>query len=913
MAATAAATAIRNTQLDNGNEVFDDYFSRSFHPSHNVKHSAAVPRKTDQPLSARNRPKSFDESPKPHRRSLDEPRHRKDRSRQKNSDLPESPTTEVIKDLNDRDSVEHSNIPPQTLQSNLSNIILGKSKVVPLNGGSGGGEYKGSTAREPIENAKSELKMASSTEIGRSGSVSVPGVPPVLKLTESKLALLRTDSLSESQLNILLKYSGDRQLLFAILGIVIMVLQKEILYSMGRCSIYVDSLKIAISLSTLALLYMVIKYYMIRVRILRRKFIIPKNTTILYSGILTKFLAEVIICAVHPAPYVDRLDPKVENYLCVFMFLRLIYYLRYLIQHSPLFTPSGRFIGVLTNVEFGPAFVFKTMLSERPWTFIVVAYMLLLSITSFSMIQFERLEVQSSGDDGHDLLYYRNVLWLLIITSLTVGYGDVFPRTDQGRCIAVMTAVVGACITALGVALLHTQLELTLQQGKVVQFLQKDAARKAIKSAAVSAVQSCWRYSVAKKRVKRFGRLCWQVEMRHAEQRMYANVAVWRNLRRSLQTSRSDSAYKHQVTVVESIFSAVKDLTDRLEENGILEAPEAVCEAETEESVLSSPRSGTSRRNSTSSVVNTLKSAAAACSLSSIKNLSPRASAKSSASVSPVASQKSLSNPVHPGPGPGRRASTAELLALPAPLFAPATGSLAGGAAPSQAGTIRGQMTRLEDKVNMLTDRVDQLYALLELSMGLNSDKGKRRNSVLVAMTSRNTTFGKASSFGQGSTPAHPHAAITMATSASTGSRNKNEKPEVKLSSPTYRSASVSAWPGSPPSPVVPVSPTTSNGPSSSMTVQPPTHPSPPPASPAASERNGSTKRVDIRAPPAPPDKLTLDLSEPEDPCLTSSDSDLPRPPEKVQLSIVRTPSRKGLRQHLSLSHDDDLYDTGIT
>lgn len=38
---------------------------------------------------------------------------------------------------------------------------------------------------------------------------------------------------------------------------------------------------------------------------------------------------------------------------------------------------------------------------------------------------------------------YRNAIWLVIITFLTVGYGDYYPTTNGGRYIAIITTVGG--------------------------------------------------------------------------------------------------------------------------------------------------------------------------------------------------------------------------------------------------------------------------------------------------------------------------------------------------------------------------------------------------------------------------------------------------------------------------------------
>lgn len=56
----------------------------------------------------------------------------------------------------------------------------------------------------------------------------------------------------------------------------------------------------------------------------------------------------------------------------------------------------------------------------------------------------------------HDVLHhsFANSLWLVAITFLSVGYGDIVPHTYCGRAISVSVGMLGAGCTALVVAVL---------------------------------------------------------------------------------------------------------------------------------------------------------------------------------------------------------------------------------------------------------------------------------------------------------------------------------------------------------------------------------------------------------------------------------------------------------------------------
>jgi len=60
-----------------------------------------------------------------------------------------------------------------------------------------------------------------------------------------------------------------------------------------------------------------------------------------------------------------------------------------------------------------------------------------LTLMMLIRISYNRCTHFSSDDEEYNNLL--NTMWLIMITFLTVGYGDMFPRTYCGRSIAVAT------------------------------------------------------------------------------------------------------------------------------------------------------------------------------------------------------------------------------------------------------------------------------------------------------------------------------------------------------------------------------------------------------------------------------------------------------------------------------------------
>eukprot|EP00741_Cyanophora_paradoxa_P003790 tig00000718_g3684.t1 len=432
---------------------------------------------------------------------------------------------------------------------------------------------------------KPAVRIASSQSIHSQGNSRVIGeeededfIPPPPKAFDAPIAMsreemarlgIRTDTLSESQLNMRLKTQGDYQFWFSILSLIIMVVQKEISFNNREPAIHTDILRATISLLSVLLCVSVVRYYNIRVKILVRKNIVPPTAGVFAAGLSFRLGFELMQCLIHNCPYIDRAPPILENVVTLIMFLRMRYFFRFMVMHSKLFTPSGRFIGALTGVHYSDSFVVRTILFNRPWIVMACAYAIMLSTTSYCMYQFERQNAVDTGtEEDNDLMLFRNNIWCAIVTSLTVGYGDMYPRTDLGRLVVLLTAVCGAFLTALSIALIHNSLELNVQQTKVVQFLKKDEYKTRVKLCAVRCMQAAWRLHLARKRGAS------RRAQRGLEYGMYGHLRRWRQLKQSYQFSSVglDATYHHQVSVIEAIFTCVRDLIARLEENGILES-----------------------------------------------------------------------------------------------------------------------------------------------------------------------------------------------------------------------------------------------------------------------------------------------------------------------------------------------------
>ncbi|KAK7895705.1 hypothetical protein WMY93_021030 [Mugilogobius chulae] len=289
------------------------------------------------------------------------------------------------------------------------------------------------------------------------------------------------------------KRLSDYALIFGMFGIVVMVIETELSWgAYGKESLYSLALKCLISLSTIILLGLIIIYHAREIQL----FMVDNaaddwRIAMTYERIFFICL-EILVCAIHPIPgnytftwtarlaysYVpSKTDADVDIILSIPMFLRLYLIARVMLLHSKLFTDaSSRSIGALNKINFNTRFVMKTLMTICPGTVLLVFTISLWIIAAWTVRACERYH------DNQDITSnFLGAMWLISITFLTIGYGDMVPNTYCGKGVCLITGIMGAGCTALVVAVVAKKLELTKAEKHVHNFMMDTQLTKRVK------------------------------------------------------------------------------------------------------------------------------------------------------------------------------------------------------------------------------------------------------------------------------------------------------------------------------------------------------------------------------------------------------------------------------------------------
>ncbi|KAI1239740.1 hypothetical protein IHE44_0011169 [Lamprotornis superbus] len=258
------------------------------------------------------------------------------------------------------------------------------------------------------------------------------------------------------------KRLSDYALIFGMFGIVVMVIETELSWgAYTKESLYSLALKCLISLSTIILLGLIIVYH----------------------------AREIQLFMVDNGADDWRIAMTYERIFFICLEILVLYLIaRVMLLHSKLFTDaSSRNIGALNKINFNTRFVMKTLMTICPGTVLLVFSISLWIIAAWTVRACERYHDQQDVTSN-----FLGAMWLISITFLSIGYGDMVPNTYCGKGVCLLTGIMGAGCTALVVAVVARKLELTKAEKHVHNFMMDTQLTKRVKNAAANVLRETW-------------------------------------------------------------------------------------------------------------------------------------------------------------------------------------------------------------------------------------------------------------------------------------------------------------------------------------------------------------------------------------------------------------------------------------
>ncbi|KRX60479.1 Small conductance calcium-activated potassium channel protein [Trichinella sp. T9] len=275
---------------------------------------------------------------------------------------------------------------------------------------------------------------------------------------------------------------NDYCFLLALVGIGVVVIENEFHNTayFSILSIVCNCISMGV---TVALIVGIVLYHSTQIQISLNRTGADDWRVALTTGQIIQLATEIVICSVVPLPADimidwtvvkdDRLTTEsvkapLNAILSVLMVCRLYLLGRFMALRSKQFQDAAtRSIAALNRITVDFAFILKSLIFNG----------------------------------NHDEYLYSNSIWFVIITFLSIGYGDVTPTTYCGRGVSITTGIIGAGVSSALIAVISRQMELTRAEKQVNNFMSESKLSRQCKNIAAKVLQNRWfihRYSHGK-------------------------------------------------------------------------------------------------------------------------------------------------------------------------------------------------------------------------------------------------------------------------------------------------------------------------------------------------------------------------------------------------------------------------------
>ncbi|KRZ95473.1 Small conductance calcium-activated potassium channel protein [Trichinella sp. T8] len=336
----------------------------------------------------------------------------------------------------------------------------------------------------------------------------------------------------------------DLCLLFALAGILITVLEAELTSHqfLLKTAIFSQVLRSIIVVTTVVLLFLILMYHATEVKVSTALILVNDSDAQDWRVAVTwqrvaQATLELVVCAVCPIPgsvsipwsVLDKTHRKLlvtqvplDTVLSMPMFFRFYLICRFMALRSRQFRDAAtRSIAALNHISVNFTFVLKTLMHENPLRVLIIFTVFFWIIMAWILRQCEQF------DTIEDQIKYMNSLWFIIITFMSIGYGDVTPHTYCGRTVAISTGIVGAGVSSALIAVISRKLELSRSEKHVNNFMADSKLARERKHAAAAVLQHTW--FIHKFRCLHFPRD--EMKLRHHQKKFLAAITEFQRIK----------------------------------------------------------------------------------------------------------------------------------------------------------------------------------------------------------------------------------------------------------------------------------------------------------------------------------------------------------------------------------------------
>ena len=319
-------------------------------------------------------------------------------------------------------------------------------------------------------------------------------------------------------------------------------------------------------LSLSSALLCIIKYFY-KFQFYKKRGYAFENESFFTHSIFLNFLIEFFTLTVHPSPFLQsktymqyNVELRTEvayhynDLLIMFVIVRLLYHMFEIFQISRYNSTRIQRINLLFNNEALSVFLpLKNYIANHPIKFMFSSFIFSIFFFSTLVIIAER-PISSITDRLLD--EWHEVVWYVVVTMTTIGYGDRVARTLVARFIVMVLVIWGNFWSSIFLSSIFPYIQQSLREEKAFNHFNRLKIRKEIdqKSAKLVSLMIHLNYLINKKNVK--SKKVEEINKKAA------------NLLRSIRKTKKDmnSALQDTNYFVDDILTRVSHITNMSED-----------------------------------------------------------------------------------------------------------------------------------------------------------------------------------------------------------------------------------------------------------------------------------------------------------------------------------------------------------
>lgn len=188
---------------------------------------------------------------------------------------------------------------------------------------------------------------------------------------------------------------------------------------------------------------------------------------------------------------------RYNDFLNIIQLWKLVLIVKMLTDRSVYATCSAHRVCQVYGVQNNITFVVKCIMKETPLKLIMTIFISGIGIFGYAWRIAE--SPLAIVDQTIQMSDFFTCCWVALLTMTTIGYGDLYPRTNFGRVIGFFCVIYGMAVVSLMVNFVSQELELNSSELKAFTTIKRLDLKNEIKDKAGKIVADSCTYSIMKK------------------------------------------------------------------------------------------------------------------------------------------------------------------------------------------------------------------------------------------------------------------------------------------------------------------------------------------------------------------------------------------------------------------------------